>query len=97
MVNMSLLARPIQISSGAWTVFVEVDELNEGFLGGALFSEPVDGLGADDVSGESWLGTFIFSIANPARFVADLGVVVGAEPVIEAVVIHAWNIVNLGF
>ena len=34
---------------------------------------------------------------NPARFVADLGVVVGAEPVIEAVVIHAWNIVNLGF
>ena len=77
--------------------FVEVDELNEGFLGGALFSEPVDGLGADDVSGESWLGTFVFSIANPARFVADLGVVVGAEPVIEAVVIHAWNIVNLGF
>ena len=73
--------------------FVEVNELDEGFLGVAFFSEPVDGFGADDVGGEAGLGAFVFPVTNPARFVANLGVVVGAKPVVEAVVIHAWNVV----
>ncbi len=72
--------------------FVEVDELNERFVGIALFDEPVDGFGSDDVGSEAVLGSFHFPAANPSGFIADFGVVIRAEPVVESVVFHIRDV-----
>lgn len=71
---------------------VEVDKLDEGSVGISFIVEPVDGFGADDVGGEAFFDAFLFSVANPAGFIANLGVVIGAEPVVEAVVVHAGDV-----
>lgn len=76
--------------------FVELDELNEGLLRVASRGEPADGFGSDDIGSKAGLGAFGFSIADPAGLISNLGVIVGAKVVVEAVVIHGRNVIETG-
>lgn len=66
------LLRRIDIPVG----LVKMDKLNEGFVRVALFGYPTDGFAANDIGGETFSGAFVFAVAYPVGFVADLGVVV---------------------
>lgn len=74
--------------------FVEVNELNEGLGGIAFGGEPTGGFRTNNVGRDAGFGSFGYAVANPTGFVEDLGVVVGGEPIVEAVVVHGWDVID---
>ena len=74
--------------------FVKVDKLDEGLGGVAFFREPASSFRTNDIGGKAGFGSFGFSVADPAGFVADLRVVIRSEPVVETVVFHRGDVIG---